>query len=203
MPWLDHLVMSAATLAEGEAHLAAGLGLPLASGGEHAAMSTHNRLLSLGPKDYFELIAVNPAAPPPGRNRWFALDRFDGAPRLTNWVVACENLEAALALCPPGMGAPMALSRGDLSWRMAVPETGELPFDNIFPALIEWQGTAHPAPRLPDQGARLTRLTLRHPEAEALSRALAPLIDDPRIAVETGAPAISAELLTPKGPRRL
>lgn len=203
MPWLDHLVMSATSLAQGEAHLAQGLNLPLAIGGEHAAMSTHNRLLSLGAVEYFELIAINPDAPPPERRRWFALDRFDGVPRLTNWVLACDNLEAALALAPQGMGRPTAFSRGDLNWRMAVPDSGELPFDNVFPALIEWQGSPHPAPRLPDLGARLDRLTLRHPRAEELRAALAPLIDDARIEVEMGAPAISAQLLTPAGARLL
>jgi hypothetical protein len=53
--------------------------------------------------------------------------------------------------------------------------TGKLPFDGLFPALIEWEGTAvHPAPRLPDQGVRLKALELHSPEAEALRAALAP-----------------------------
>lgn len=203
MAWLDHLVMSCAALPEGEAHLAQQHGLSVAGGGQHAAMSTHNRLMSLGPQEYFELIATDPSAPPPPRKRWFALDRFSGPPRLTNWVIACDNLDAALALAPAGSGRAMALSRADLRWQMAVPETGELPFDNVFPALIAWEGPAHPAPRLPDTGTRLTALVLRHPDPEGLRTALAPLFSDPRLHIVQGPPAIEAELQGPQGTIRL
>lgn len=200
---LDHLAVAAADLAAGVAHVEAALGVPTVPGGQHAAMGTHNRLLSLGLDTYLEAIAIDPAAQPPGRTRWFDLDNFEGGPRLSNWVLRCENLNAALALSPPGTGVPMALARGDLRWSMAVPEDGRLPFDGVFPALIEWEGAAHPAPRLPDTGLRLRRLILRHPQPEALQAALARLTDDPRIAVEPGAPGLAAEIDTPAGPRLL
>ena len=45
---LDHLVVAAAGLDAGAAWLEAHLGVPLAPGGKHAAMGTHNRLLKLG-----------------------------------------------------------------------------------------------------------------------------------------------------------
>ncbi len=197
---LDHLAVSAATLAEGAAALQAALGLAPAGGGEHAAMGTHNRLISLG-DIYLEVIAVNPAAPPPGRPRWFDLDRFTGPPRLTNWICACEDLPAELALSPPGTGRPMALSRGDFRWDMAVPDDGRLPFDGVFPALIRWHGTAHPAPRLPDHGLRLRQLTLTHPRARALRAALDGRLDDPRVEVAEGpVPGLRARIDTPSGP---
>jgi hypothetical protein len=40
-------------------------------------MGTHNRLLKLGEGFYLELIAIDPQAPPPGRPRWFGLDRLE------------------------------------------------------------------------------------------------------------------------------
>jgi hypothetical protein len=83
-----------------------------------------------------------------------------------------------------------------------VPATGILPFDNRFPALIQWEGAAHPAPRLPDHGARLTRLEVAHPEAAALRAALGRL-QDPRVVVTAGAPALRATLSTPQGERLL
>jgi hypothetical protein len=83
---------------------------------------------------------------------------------------------------------------------MAVPVDGKLPFDGLFPALIEWEGDAHPAPRLTDVGARLTGLRLISPEAEALRAALAELIDDPRVEVLEGpAPRMEARIATPGG----
>ena len=200
---LDHLAVACTALAEGVAAVEAALGVPLAPGGEHATMGTHNRLLSLGPQEYLEVIAINPAAPPPGRPRWFDLDRFDGPPRLTNWVAACEDMGAALAMAPEGTGVPMDLQRGDFRWTMAVPDDGRLPFDGCFPALIRWQGAAHPAPRLPDHGIRLTGLTLRHPLADALRAALGALTRDPRLTVEPGPVALHARFCTPQGDREL
>jgi hypothetical protein len=200
---LDHLAVSAATLAEGVAAVEAALGVALAPGGVHPHMGTHNRLLGLG-DIYLEVIAPDPTAPRPAWPRWFDLDRFSGPPRLTNWIAACDDLEAEIACGPDGVGTPLALERGDLRWRMAVPATGRLPFDDAFPALIQWQGSAHPAQRLPDAGVRLTRLEVIHPQAAALAGALAGRLDDPRVVLLAGpARALRAEFLTPSGPRHL
>ena len=198
---LDHLAVTATTLAEGVAAVEAALGVALAGGGSHPHMGTHNRLLGLGDL-YLEVIAVDPAAPRPGWPRWFDMDNFSGPPRLTNWVVACDDLAAELALCPPGTGTPVTLQRGDYRWQMAVPADGRLPFDGGFPALIQWHGALHPGQALPDAGLRLTRLEIAHPEAAALTAALRLL--DPRIAVTQGpAKALRATFATPHGPRKL
>jgi hypothetical protein len=77
-----------------------------------------------------------------------------------------------------------------------------LPFDNLFPALIEWQGTAHPAQRLAPSGARLVRLVITHPDVAALRDALSRLTDL-RVVIEPGAPALRAEIATPHGLRVL
>ena len=200
---LDHLALSCPTLARGVAGVEAILGIPTQPGGQHGAMSTHNRLLSFGPDEYFEVIAIDPAAPDPGRPRWFDLDNFDGRTRLTNWICRSDDLAASLAVAPAGTGSPMRLERGDLSWSMAVPDDGILPFDGCFPALIQWHGP-HPAPRLTDQGCRIVDLTLTHPDADALRAALAPLIDDSRLWIRPGmSPAITATIETPNGPRVL
>lgn len=194
---LDHLAIAAGRLEEGVALVEGLLGVPMAGGGQHAAMGTHNRLISLGDL-YLEVIAIDPSAPPPGRARWFDLDRFTGPPRLTNWIVAADDLDAALAFGPPGWGAPLSLARGNYRWQMAVPDDGRLPFDGLLPALIRWQGTLHPAPALPDHGLRLARLTVTHPDAHALQAAL-PLAD-PRLRFATGPAGLSAVIDTPSGP---
>lgn len=197
---LDHLAVSAGTLEEGVANVEAALGLALSAGGKHVHMSTHNRLLGLG-DIYLEVIAIDPEALAPAWPRWFDLDNFTGAPRLTNWICACDDLAAALRQAPEGTGEPADLARGDFRWRMAVPNTGKLPFGGGFPALIEWQGP-HPADRLPDQGARLRRLEICNPEAEAMREMLQ--IADPRVAILQG-PDVSlrAEIDTPHGLRVL
>lgn len=197
---LDHIAVSTTNLETGVSEVEAALGLPLAPGGQHAAMGTWNRLLSLGPEEYLELIAIEPGAPAPAQPRWFDLDNFSGPTRATTWICRCDDLDAALAVAPPGTGKPWALERGDLRWRMAVPADGKLSFDGLFPALIEWQGEAHPAPRLQDHGVRLVALELHSPEADGLRAALAPLIDDERIRVtQSDAAGMHAMLSTPSG----
>ena len=197
---LDHIAVSTGALETGAAEVEAALGLPLAPGGQHAAMGTWNRLLSLGPSEYFELIAIEPGAPGPSQARWFDLDNFAGATRATTWICRCDDLDAALAAAPEGVGVPWDLERGDLRWRMAVPRNGKLPFGGLFPALIQWIGPAHPAPRLPDRHVRLTALRLFSPEADALRATLTSLIDEARVEVIAAeVPRMEAVLSTPKG----
>ena len=195
----DHLVLAGETLEAGAAQAEAALGVPLEPGGAHRAFGTHNRLLSLGPGAYLEAIAVDPQAPPPGRPRWFDLDRFAGPPRLTAWVVRVPDLAAAAAA---GLfsGEILDLERGRTRWRMAVPADGVLPRDGLHPAAIEWRGP-HPADALPDLGCRLARLVLRHPRPAALAGL--PGADDPRVTVERGPPGGSARIDSPAGPRWL
>ena len=79
---LDHLVVAARTLDEGSAWLFERLGVRPVEGGKHAFMGTHNRLLKIGPREYLEVIAIDPNAPPPARPRWFALDAPEMQERL-------------------------------------------------------------------------------------------------------------------------
>ena len=198
---LDHLAVSATTLEEGVARVESALGVALAGGGKHPLMATHNRLLSLGDL-YLEVIAADPDATRPERPRWFDLDNFTGFPRLTNWICRTDDLDQAIAASPLGTGSPVSLQRGDYIWRMAVPDDGRLPFDNAYPALIEWQGSHHPAAVLPRSGVRLTRLEIAHPEATALRKALTGRITDPRVVFTLGSQQIMrARFITPHGTR--
>ncbi|MEY4982069.1 MAG: hypothetical protein RIR62_335 [Pseudomonadota bacterium] len=200
---LDHLAVACTDLAEGAGWIEDRLGVAMQGGGKHPLMGTHNRLLGLGDL-YLEAIAIDPTAPAPARPRWFDLDRFAGPPRLTKWIARCDDLAAELALGPAGIGRPVDLARGDYRWRMAVPDDGILPFDDAFPALIEWQGAAHPARALTDHGIRLTAVEITHPQAGALAAALAGRIDEPRLSVRQGAAvAMAASFATPHGTRHL
>lgn len=200
---IDHLAVVAARLEDGVASVEGLLGVPMAGGGKHPLMGTHNRLLGLGHL-YLEVIAVDPDAPAPGRPRWFDMDSFSGAPRLAAWVAGCDDLAAEVALGPVGIGTPIALARGDYRWQMAVPDDGRLPYGGAFPALIRWEGTAHPAQALPDMGLRLAGLEIGHPQATALRAALAGRLDDARVNI-VQAPSVSLRAMidTPSGRRTL
>lgn len=200
---LDHLAISASSLAAGVAAIETALGVSLAGGGEHPLMGTHNRLLGLGDV-YLEVISINPAATGPDHPRWFDLDNFTGTPKITNWICRSDDLQRAIATSPDGVGVPVALTRADLRWKMAVPADGKLPFDNAYPALIQWQGSAHPATRLEDVGCRLRRLEISHPNAAALNTTLDGQFSDPRVVIsQGGAVAYRAEIVTPHGIRIL
>lgn len=197
---LDHLAVAGETLEEASAHIEQALGVALQPGGKHEKFGTHNRLLGLRDGLYLEAIAIDPQAQSPGRPRWFDLDNFQGGPRLTNWICRVEDIEATLLIFPDGTGEPIDLTRGALQWRMAVPPTGRLPFDNLFPALIEWQGDLHPANMLQDSACRLRRLVVYHPDALTLARQLGEL---DLVVFDTGPAALQAEIETPHGLRVL
>ena len=197
---LDHLAVAGESLEAAKAHLEDALGEPMQLGGQHAMFGTHNYLLGLADGLYLEAIAIDPDATPQRSPCWFDLDRFSGAPRISNWICRCSNMAIELEDLPSGAGFPVALTRGDLRWDMAVPADGILPYDNVFPALIEWH-SAHPAPLLTQQGCRLERLTLSHPKAADL-RAVLPLGDD-RVVYETGEIGFEATFSTPDGRRVL
>lgn len=196
----DHLAISTTSLGEGVEAVEEALGVPLAPGGEHPFMGTHNRLLSLGAQEYLEVIAINPDAPAPGRPRWFDLDNFPGITKLTNWVMRCVDLDAALdEIVPDAHIAAQDLARGEFRWRMGIPEDGKLPFEGAIPALIEWQGP-HPAAGLPDQDCHLHRLVIAHPEARLLRNTFTGVFHDPRIIFEDGPhKELRAEIRTPAG----
>jgi hypothetical protein len=199
---LDHLAVVAEDLATGTAWVEAALGVRMQPGGRHVRYGTHNTLLGLGDDLYLEVIAKDPAAAPYDGPTWFGLDDFTGAPRLGNWICQTDDLDALLRDAPPAVGLPRDLSRGDLTWRITVPDDGSKPYDGAYPTLIQWAaGTHHPARRLADSGCRLVELTVSHPQADDL-RAMLPLADD-RVVFRAGPAGFSAVFDTPQGRRSL
>ncbi len=201
---LDHIAISARSISEGATFVEKQLGVSLSPGGQHPQMATHNRLLSLGPEIYLEVIAIDPDHPKPSHPRWFNLDNFSGTPQLTNWIARCDDMASAIADAPAGIGDIVSFTRGELSWQMAVPRNGKLPFDGAYPALITWQGGKHPANLLPDRGCRLKSLRISHPDAGALRRMLEPQNNLDLIEIIFGpTPKIIAVIDTPAGIREL
>lgn len=205
---LDHLVVTAASLAEGVDHVRQALGVAPQPGGEHVRMGTHNCLLKLGETMYLEVLAVDPAAAAPDRPRWFRLDEEESIqiPRLATWVVRTTDINAALAASPVVSGYAVPMSRGDLNWLITLPRSGGLPLQGVAPTIIQWQGT-HPAARLQDSGCSLVRLEGFHPRAGKVQAMLDAIGFQGAFSVSSlpaGAePYLVAHILTPSGQRRL
>lgn len=201
---VDHLVVAARTLEEGVQWCEATLGITPGPGGQHPLMSTHNRLFSVAspafPNAYFEIIAIDPQAPPPGRARWFGLDTVDltSGPRLVSFVARSEALDATLAAWrDAGINGGRALSAsretpsGLLRWRIAVRDDGAVLCGGAMPTLIEW-GEHHPAAAMPPSGVALRSLVLRGVSGSTLNIAHATLSGTP-------GPALEVQLATPRG----
>jgi len=160
---IDHLTVTAPSLALGAAYVERELGIALQPGGEHPRMGTHNLLLRLGDALFLEVIAVNPAAERPPRPRWFALDelRDDSAPRLAHWVARTGAIRSAPPEYLKVTGPIETMTRGGMQWLITIPSDGALPLDGAAPALIEWPTGVHPSAQLQDQGCTLHGFEIR------------------------------------------
>jgi hypothetical protein len=203
---LDHLVVAAATLEQGEDHLESLLGVRPQRGGKHVAMGTHNSVLKLGRRTYLEVLAIDPEAEAPARPRWFAMDtpRMRGAlaerPRLIHWVARTDDIDAARRASPIDLGPAHPLERGAFRWRITIPDDGHLPGDGIVPTLIQWDVANHPADAMPDSGVQLSVLAGAHPEPAAIRAALAKLMLGDTVKVTFSAtPKLAAMLPTRRG----
>jgi catechol 2,3-dioxygenase-like lactoylglutathione lyase family enzyme len=191
---LDHLVVAADDLERGAQWVADRLGVGLDAGGRHAAFGTHNRLLSLGPDSYLEVIAVDPDAPAPDRPRWFELDtaamreRVADGPALVHWVVRVDSVDE--------IADPLELSRGDNRWVIGVPPDGRMPLSGLAPSRILWR-TPPPSTLLPDKGVRLRQLVLSTDEPVLVRDALGGVRGP--VVVTEGPLGLTATLDTPTG----
>jgi hypothetical protein len=206
---VDHLVVAAASLEQGVAWCEITLGITPGPGGKHLLMGTHNRLFSIAsaafPGAYFEIIAVDPEAPPLPRRRWFGLDdpalqhRIAETPRLVHLVARSRMLDTHrerlvnLGIDP---GLPLAMSRdtmhGRLAWQILVRDDGALQVGGALPTLIQWDGT-HPTENMPASGVALRELQLG-----GLAQPVRQLLALQGVA-HAPAPALRAVLSTPLG----
>jgi hypothetical protein len=210
---LDHIVIGAQSLPAGVAWVEQQLGVAPVAGGRHDAMGTHNALLRLGPRCYLEVIAIDPHAAPPQRPRWFSLDeppmqaRLAQSPALITWVLRSASLATACARVPD-LGDILTMRRGDFHWKIAVPDTGSLPWGGVLPAAIEWEpdssgAVLHPCDRLPASDCELVRLELAHPAAVLGTSGIVALFRELKIAgpvnLKPGPKTLEAVIRTSRG----
>ena len=197
---MDHIVVCGNSLREAADYIETKLGVRLEKGGSHQQFGTHNRLLGLETGIYIEAIAINPELNKPPYPRWFNLDNFSGAPRITNWVCNSENLKISMKNIFLDDFKIVSMSRNNFKWLMALPKNGILPFGGGFPAILEWK-TDSPSERLISSNCRLKQLVIFHPSATKLERKLKKFKDD-RVSFEpSNEIKLTAEFYTPHGIR--
>jgi hypothetical protein len=192
---LDHLVIGCANLDLGARWLERFLGVQPSDVGRHEQMGTHNRLVSLGPECYLELIAIDPTALPTLQPRWFGLDTADvqsriaQRPRLIGWVARTNTLDALHEATGELLGAVHQMHRGPFQWKITIPVDGHPLEGGLIPHMIEWEGT-NPAQQLPDQGLRFTWMEAAHPNPAKVTYLLTAL-GLPKSLVLTASPPYS------------
>lgn len=210
---LDHLVVAAATLEAGIAHVKASLGVEVPFGGKHPLMGTHNCLMLLGETCFLEIISIDPQASSLGRPRWFGLDdpaiqeRISEQPCLLTWACRTTNLAAAVDASSIDTGPIEEGRRGDLVWHITIPADGSLPEGGLFPTLLQWPeslGPHGPAPRMADLGCQLERLELTAPDPKTIETGLTAVgFDGPVKIVPGKTQNLTAHIATNDGPRAL
>jgi hypothetical protein len=199
---VDHLIVGTRDLDAGIAWLAAKTGVTPANGGVHPGRGTRNALLSLGGRQYLELIAPDPQQKSGGEDVVAQL-RSLASPQLIGWAASVTGIAALadrLKASMPEMAgvAPGSRRRTDgslLEWKSL--QVSRQRF-SVVPFFIEWgAGSAHPSGDSP-KGCRLRAVSFQHPKPEEFRALLGKMGIE--AAVERGhRAALRAVLDTPKG----
>jgi hypothetical protein len=215
---VDHLVVVAASLEEGERWCERTLGLAPGPGGQHPLMGTYNRLLRLDspsfPDAYMEIIAIEPGATTERRadqRRWFDMDDPDFAqhiarngPQLAHWVArtndiaqACRRWQALGIDRGEAIATQRMSPQGKLAWQITVRDDGARLFDGCLPTLLQW-GSPHPAQAMPRHGLALEQVRVVHPQASLLNTAWQ-AVGLTGVSIDAGPAQIEATIATPRG----
>jgi hypothetical protein len=172
---LDHLLLGVAMLEEGIAWVERNTGVRATLGGSHPGAGTHNALLSLGHRQYLEIIAPDPNQTPDGPLAPVLKELR--TPRPVGWAAATSDIDAlarglhtaGLSFEGPRPGSRKRPDGSHLIWRtlrLSGQPCGVIPF------FIEWAtSTVHPAVDSPS-GCLLTSFELEDPDPEATRQML-------------------------------
>ncbi len=178
---IDHLVLAVPDLDDGVRWFESLTGIAPEFGGAHIGRGTHNALVSLG-DCYLEIIAPDPAQPPPEQSRPFGVDAIS-EPTLVTFAIRCApdpngdvgSIDTLIAAALAGgwdPGPPLSMSRetteGDLlSWRLTMPPSD---FGGAVPFIIDWGDAPNPCTTVIG-GATLHELRVAHPRTEEIGEA--------------------------------
>lgn len=202
---IDHVVLAGSDLDELSDWFESLTGVMPSPGGRHDGWGTRNRLVSLGPDSYLELIAPDPTQPDPAGPRPLGVDDVGpGEHRITTFACRAPGIEAVIEAArgrgfDPGEAFPMSRALpggGEITWRLTLPDLAY--GDGLIPFLIDWGETPPPPTTLPP-GCELVDLAAEHPDPAAVRPALDALGVELAVAVGV-APVLAMSLDAPNGP---
>lgn len=168
---LDHILLGCSNLDDGIAFVEKNSGVRAAFGGVHPGRGTRNALLSFGGRKYLEIIAPDPAQPPP---KVYPQLLTMKEPRILTWAAHLDDLASLAAqLQKQKIGfepvTPGSRRRPDgamLHWStLNLHDTR----NGLFPFFIQWgAGSPHPSLDAPS-GCSLLHFLAESPHPDALS----------------------------------
>jgi hypothetical protein len=198
---IDHLLLGIADLDLGIDSVEKMTGTKAALGGSHPGAGTQNALLSLGNRQYLEIISIDPAQRNLGRMADIIKSLM--SPRIITWAAATTDICAlaqkakaiGLDIDGPNDGARVKPDGSTLKWKTLNIITD---FGGVIPFFIEWgAGGVHPSVDSPP-GCSLLEFEIEHPSADQVRQILRLLGIE--AAVKQGREArMKSILLTPKG----
>jgi hypothetical protein len=201
---VDHLLLGVSDLDRGVAEIDRMTGVKAVIGGSHPGVGTRNALISLGGKQYLEIIAPDPTQTAYN----FHIDvRTLSEPRLITWAAMTTDInatarqarEAGHQLFGPRDGSRVRPDGTLLKWKTlgVLNKFGQQSFEPI-PFFIEWAAdSAHPSQDSPT-GCALQAFEIEHPDPASLIRALQALGIEAEVKQRSNV-RLRASLQTPKG----
>jgi hypothetical protein len=201
---VDHLLLGSADLDGGMAWVEKATGVRPVVGGSHPGMGTRNALLSLGGRQYLEVIAPDPAQTAYN----FQIDvRTLTEPRLVTWAAVTPDIErlavtareAGLTLFGPRDGSRDRPDGRTLRWR-SLGVLSNLGAQGVQPVpfFIQWAAdSVHPSQDSP-QGCRLQSFVIQHPDPSAMATMLKSLGIDADVR-QAATVALAATITSPNG----
>ncbi len=202
---VDHLLLGIADLDRGIAWVEERTGVEPVVGGSHPGVGTRNALISLGNRQYLEIIALDPAQSPTS-SRAAELVGLT-SPRLITWAAATGDIRAAAQRARESgctTEGPNAGSRARPDGRILRWKTLGIRSDlgGVIPFFIEWGNeVVHPSADSP-AGCRLRAFELVHPQPERVAQLLCNVGIEAKI-TQAKTPMLRAVLDTPRGPVEL
>jgi len=201
---IDHFMIAASDLDRLSEYFTTVTGLPVAAGGSHPDLGTHNKLIATTSEVYLELIAPNPALnvnsdlreaieqlEDPVLHRMIALGKLERFPAI---VEAYERAGV------PAVVRPLSRETASgevLHWHLLMPAARN-EFGIFAPLFIDWGTATHPSRSLPPAACTLAGCQAVHPEPERIQALWQDVGFDMPLAEDDEA-SLSILLDTPKG----
>lgn len=168
---VDHVILAVPDLAAGQHALTEALGIKASVGGKHPGLGTANSLLSLGGRQYLEILGPQDDLEElPAFAAGIAAQEKSNIP---TYAVAAEDLELIKARAEAAGIATSEINAGSrrtpdgvlLKWKGLYLFSEK--YKGLVPFYIDWDDTPHPGETSP-QGATLKSMTVVHPDPEGL-----------------------------------